>query len=338
MSAKVFSLVAPHQELPFLRVLCVLRGSFWGRASVIALAGITVAACGSAPKKTDDTPKTGPKYYSDDGPPTSVPDNLASLPDAVPIDEPFHKFANRPYVVFGRSYVPAVNKDAYRERGIASWYGKKFHGQKTSSGEVYDMFAMTAAHKTLPIPSYAKVTNVRTGASVVVRINDRGPFHGDRIIDLSYAAASRIGVASAGSGLVDVERVFAGQVVVASAQPAAAAPLTTPLAPTPAITAIATTAIATAPVTAPAIETPVVSVDAGSLFLQLGAFSSAENAELFRSRMQGELNWNREPIDIAQRDGLHRVRLGPYRNRDEALAIAEKVRATLGYSPALTNR
>ena len=282
-----------------------------------------MAACGSAPKKTDDAPKTSPKYYSDDGPPSSVPDNLASIPDATPIDEPFHKFANRPYVVFGRSYVPAVNKDAYRERGIASWYGKKFHGQKTSSGEIYDMFAMTAAHKTLPIPSYAKVTNVRTGASVVVRINDRGPFHGDRIIDLSYAAASRIGVASAGSGLVDVERVFAGQVVVASAQPAAAAPLTTPLAPTPTITAI---------------DTPVVSVDAGSLFLQLGAFSSAENAELFRSRMQGELNWNREPIDVAQRDGLHRVRLGPYRNRDEAAAIADKVRASLGYAPLMIPR
>jgi len=315
---------------PGLRVL---------RGSILMAVAITLAACGSAPKKAEDTPKgPGPKYYSDDGPPTSVPDNLASLPDAVPIDEPFHKFANRPYVVFGRSYVPAVNKDAYRERGIASWYGKKFHGLKTSSGEIYDMFAMTAAHKTLPIPSYAKVTNVRTGASVVVRINDRGPFHGDRIIDLSYAAASRIGVASAGSGLVDVERVFAGQVAVASAPPAAAAPMTTPLAPTPTITAIATTTIASPPITTPTIETPVVSADAGSVYLQLGAFSAAENAELFRTRMQGELAWNREPIDIAQRDGLHRVRLGPYRNRDEALAIAEKVRSSLGYSPAFTNR
>ncbi|QJR13062.1 Endolytic peptidoglycan transglycosylase RlpA [Usitatibacter rugosus] len=296
------------------------------------MVALVLAACGSAPKKAEDAPKgTSPKYYSDDGPPTSVPDNLASIPDAVPIDEPFHRFANRPYVVFGRSYVPAVNKDAYRERGVASWYGKKFHGQKTSSGEVYDMFAMTAAHKTLPIPSYAKVTNVRTGASVVVRVNDRGPFHGDRIIDLSYAAASRIGIASAGSGLVEVERVFGGQAVVASASPVAtpvnSAPVATALAPTPPIMAIATT-----------IETPVVSSDAGSLYLQLGAFSAAENAELFRNRMQGELGWNLEPIDIAQRDGLHRVRLGPYRNRDEALAIAEKVRSTLGYSPALTNR
>jgi len=296
------------------------------RALVAVLMALGLAACGSAPKKAEEAPKGGsPKYYSDDGPPTSVPDNLASIPDAVPIDEPFHRFANRPYVVFGRSYVPAVNKDAYRERGVASWYGKKFHGQKTSSGEVYDMFAMTAAHKTLPIPSYAKVTNVRTGASVVVRVNDRGPFHGDRIIDLSYAAASRIGIASAGSGLVEVERVFGGQAVVASAVPVA-----TPVNSAPVATALATTA--------PVIETPVVSSDAGSLYLQLGAFSAAENAELFRTRMQGELGWNLEPIDIAQREGLHRVRLGPYRNRDEALAIAEKVRATLGYSPALTNR
>ena len=280
------------------------------RLALVAVA-LTLAACSSAPKKAEDAPKN-PKYYSDDGPPVSVPDNLASIPDAVPRDESFHRFANRPYVVFGRSYVPAVNKDAYRERGIASWYGKKFHGQKTSSGEIYDMFAMTAAHKTLPIPSYAKVTNVRTGASVVVRVNDRGPFHGDRVIDLSYAAASRIGIASAGSGLVDVERVFGEPVVMASVAPPVATPMV--------------------------IDTPVVSGDSGSLYLQLGAFSAAENAELFRTRMQGELAWNLEPIGIAQREGLHRVRLGPYRSREEALAIAEKVRTTLGYSPALTSR
>jgi rare lipoprotein A len=290
---------------------------------VSALAAIALSACESTPKKADETKK--PSYYSDDGPPDSVPDNLATLPDAVPRDEPFHRFANRPYTVFGRSYVPVLNKDAYRERGIASWYGKKFHGQKTSSGEIYDMFAMTAAHKTLPIPSYAKVTNVRNGKSVVVRINDRGPFHGDRIIDLSYAAAMRIGVASAGSGLVDVERVYEKDaLVLASANPPPALPslVTTPLAPPPAV-----------------VETPVVvAQDTGGIFLQLGAFSGADNAELFRTRMQGELSWNNEPLKVAQRDGLYRVRLGPYRNRDEALAIAEKVRTTLGFAPAITNR
>ena len=145
--------------------------STWG-LTFMALATVLLTACGSAPKKTE-----GGKYYLDDGPPASVPDNLSSVPDAVPKEEPFHKFANRPYTVMGRTYVPIVNKERTVQRGIASWYGKKFHGQRTSSGEIYDMFAMTAAHPTFPIPSYARVTNVKNGRSVIVRINDRGPFH-----------------------------------------------------------------------------------------------------------------------------------------------------------------
>ena len=282
---------------------------------LVAFSVLALAACTSTPPKKADEPRK-PSYYSDDGPPESVPADLASVPDAVPREEPFHRYANRPYTVFGRSYAPVVNKDPAKERGLASWYGKKFHGQKTSSGEIYDMFAMTAAHKTLPIPSYAKVTNVRNGKSVVVRVNDRGPFHGDRIIDLSFAAADRIGIASAGSGLVDVERVFETPVALAarSATPTALAPQVQPA----------------------VIDTPVVAPDSGLLWLQLGAFSGAENAEIFRARMARELAWNLEPLSIAQRDGLHRVRLGPYRNREEALAIADKVRESLGYSPALS--
>ena len=128
-------------------------------------------------------------------PPLAVPQDLASVPDAVPRLEPLHRFANRPYTVLGRDYVPATALRPYRERGTASWYGRKFHGQKTSTGEVYDMFAMTAAHPTLPLPSYARVTSVANGSSVVVRVNDRGPFLHGRIIDLSYAAAIRLGIA-----------------------------------------------------------------------------------------------------------------------------------------------
>lgn len=286
------------------------------RAFLPALAALALAACGTAPTKRPADEPRKPSYYSDDGPPDSVPVDLASVPDAVPRDEPFHRFANRPYTVFGRSYAPVVNREPMRERGMASWYGKKFHGQKTSSGEIYDMFAMTAAHKTLPLPSYAKVTNVRNGKSVVVRVNDRGPFHGDRIIDLSYAAAERIGIAQAGSGLVEVERVFEAPVATA----ARGAPV----------------GDAAAPARSALVETPLVAADSGSLWLQLGAFSGADGAEAFRARVARELAWNREPLTIAQRDGLHRVRLGPYRNREEALAIADKVRETLGYAPALS--
>ena len=167
-------------------------------AALLALA--LVAACGSAPKKGG--------YYKDDGPGANPPASLASIPDARPRVEPLHRFANRPYEVFGRKYVPLSSVQPFRQRGIASWYGKRFHGQKTASGEIYDMYAMTAAHPILPIPSYARVTSLRTGAQVVVRINDRGPFHSGRVIDLSYAAAYRLGLLGSGSGEVEIESVI----------------------------------------------------------------------------------------------------------------------------------
>jgi rare lipoprotein A len=270
-----------------------------------------LAACGTAPKKVE---QPSGKYYLDDGPPGAVPDHIGQIPDAVPRDEPFHRFANRPYTVFGQTYVPVVNKDSTKQRGLASWYGKKFHGQKTSSGEVYDMFAMTAAHKTFPIPSYARVTNVKNGLSVVVRINDRGPFHSGRIIDLSYAAAARIGIVNAGSALVEVERVF-------EASGAAARPALAQVQPIPV-----------------AIETPVVSQESAGLWIQLGAFSSADGAESFREHVTRELEWILEPVQISSREGMHRVRLGPYRNREEAAAIAEKVSRSLGFSVTPSTR
>ena len=175
-----------------------------------------VAACGTSPPKPDTaTPSAPPppstpstRYYKDDGPGDAPPANLDQIPDATPRLEPLHRFANRPYTVLGRDYVPATALRPYKERGVASWYGRKFHGQKTSIGEIYDMYAMTAAHPTLPLPSYARVTNVATGKSVVVRVNDRGPFLHGRIIDLSYAAAHRVGIAQQGSGEVEVEAII----------------------------------------------------------------------------------------------------------------------------------
>ncbi len=300
------------------------------RAPVLALVALAVAACGTAPK----APPSRPAYYADDGPPESVPVDIAAIPDAVPRDEPYHRYANRPYTVFGRSYAPVVNDDPMRERGLASWYGRKFHGQKTSSGEVYDMFAMTAAHKTLPIPSYAKVTSVANGRSVVVRVNDRGPFHDGRVIDLSYAAAAKLGIANPGSGLVDVERVFARdatRLAAASAAPATPAP--------PATAATVVTPLASAALPTPQaaeIATPLLAPGPSGLYLQLGAFSSPENAEAFRDRMARELTWLNEPIQVAGAAGLHRVRLGPYKTREEAQAIADKIRVTLDFAPVIT--
>ena len=279
------------------------RGARGEKALVACVLTLVVAACGTT-KKPDG------KYYSDDGPPEVVPANLDKVPDATPRDEPFHRFANRPYTVFGQSYVPVVNKQPGKERGMASWYGRKFHGQKTASGETYDMFAMTAAHKTLPIPSYVRVTHLKNGRSVVVRVNDRGPFHSGRIIDLSYAAAERLGIVAAGSAFVEVERLIPGSTAAAPAQ-----------SPQPAV-----------------IEVATVSQDSAGLWLQLGVFSSGEAAESFRAKVAKDLPWILEPVSISAKDGMHRVRLGPYRNREEAAAIGEKVRTSLGFAPVMVPR
>ena len=147
---------------------------------------------------------------STDGPGADPPPNLERVPDAVPRSESLHRYANRPYTVFGQQYVPTPGVRTYRERGMASWYGKKFHGQPTSSGERYDMYAMTGAHPTLPIPSYVRVTNLRNGRIVVVRINDRGPFSNKRLIDLSYTAAYKLGYIASGTAEVEVELIVAG--------------------------------------------------------------------------------------------------------------------------------
>ena len=147
-------------------------------------------------------------YYLDDGPGAGAPANIDAIPDAVPKVEPLQRGTMRPYVVMGRSYTPMTELTPYKARGVASWYGRRYHGKKTSSGEFYDMYAMTAAHTELPIPSYVRVTNVDNGKSVVVRVNDRGPFVDSRLIDLSYTAAHKLGIIGGGSGMVEVESII----------------------------------------------------------------------------------------------------------------------------------
>ncbi len=302
------------------------------RAALLALVALGLAACGTAPK----APPKKPAYYSDDGPPEKVPEDIALIPDAVPRDEPYHRWANRPYTVFGRTYAPVVNDEPMKERGLASWYGRKFHGQKTSSGEVYDMFAMTAAHKTLPIPSYARVTSLRSGQSVVVRVNDRGPFHDGRVIDLSYAAAARLGIAGPGSGPVEVERVFARDAARLATAAAAPRPASAPPPPPPGPVATPLAATDLPQPRAAEVTTPMLAAEAAGLYLQLGAFSSADYAESFRDHIARQLPWLLEPIQVAASGSLHRVRLGPYRTREEAQAIADKVRSSLDIAPLIT--
>ena len=268
---------------------------------------------GSAPAPT---PKPG--YYKDDGPGESPPTNLDSIPDAQPRLEALNRFANRPYTVFGREYVPATSLRPYKERGVASWYGRKFHGEKTSIGEAYDMYAMSAAHPTLPLPSYARVTNVATGKSVVVRVNDRGPFLHDRVIDLSYAAAYRIGIAQKGSGPVEVEAIIPGETVVATAAPLPPVE-SAPVAPPP----------AGQPATEAGTPVPVAPAD-GGFGVQLGAFSNYANAQNFVLHLANQLAPLGVEAKVRQVGGLFRVFVGPYPTRDEARLTADRLRDALG--------
>jgi len=229
-----------------------------------------------------------------------------------------HKAANRPYVVLGQTYMPDTRLKPYKEAGVASWYGRRYHGQKTSVGEVYDMYGMTAAHPTLAIPSYARVTNLKNGKSVVVRINDRGPFHSDRLIDLSYTAAYKLGVLAGGSIPVLVESI----------DPANYSAAPDPLETLPAVAPVAEKAV-------PA-ETP--SVAAGGHYVQLGAFSVQENAEQFRGRLKIELAQLADKLQIHPADGLFRVRAGPYPSQTEAGQAAADIRNLLNIKAVLTTR
>lgn len=265
--------------------------------------------------------KRGGGYYKDDGPGENPPDNLDEIPDAVPRHETPHRFANRPYSVLGRDYAPMNTGSSYRARGIASWYGRRFHGQKTSNGEIYDMYAMTAAHPTLPIPSYARVSNPATGKSVVVRINDRGPFHAGRIIDLSYTAAWKLGYVGNGSAVVEVESVLPGQETVSAG--------TSSVEDDP----IARIALAEqAPTPVPEIR------DARGVYLQLGAFGNADNAELLRGRLAREIGSLGEKLVVRSINGLHRVQLGPWTDHEEARRIVAQLAELLDFKPVLVPR
>lgn len=171
---------------------------------VLAGAGIALTGCSSSPL---NSPKSG-KYYLNDGPLKGISQaTLDAIPEPTPRREPLSKSAKKPYVALGRRYVPMTALAPYRVRGTASWYGTRYHGSKTATGELYDMLKMTAAHPTLPLPSYARVTNLENNRSVVVRVNDRGPFLEGRVIDLSFAAAARLGYLNKGSASVEVELI-----------------------------------------------------------------------------------------------------------------------------------
>ena len=257
-------------------------------------------------------PAEGPKkggYYLDDGPGDNPPADIDAIPDAVPRFEPPLARASRPYTALGQSYTPMTGYQPYKASGIASWYGRRYHGQKTSSGEVYDMYGMTAAHTLLPLPSYVRVTNPENGRAVVVRVNDRGPFHQDRLIDLSYAAAHKLGIVGKGSGLVEVEAIDTSRAEsVAVAQPALS--LDPSLEQKPAAT--------------------------GGAFVQVGAFKQKDNADQLRDKIAQSGLVQEGRVESWYNDGIHRVRLGPFENREAAERAAAQLKQSLGLNAIVT--
>ncbi|SDG72619.1 MULTISPECIES: septal ring lytic transglycosylase RlpA family protein [unclassified Duganella] len=318
-------------------------------------------------------------YYQDDGPGDAPPANLADTPDADVRNDPLLPRSNRPYTVFGKTYTPITNEEPFTQIGVGSWYGKKFHGQRTSSGELYDMYKMTAAHPTLPIPSYARLSNMVSGATVIVRINDRGPFHANRAIDVSYTAALKLGLLGKGSHELKIERILPEEIErilatreglsgstrprltpeskdrLPSSTPGASTPpptptvtakmIETPLVLTPAAPAGATTVQASVPPKdiealmladrSPAdYAAPATPGLAGGFYLQLGAYSRAENAEAMRSKLGGKFNL----MEVVQGGAVFRLFGGPFATRQEAQQAAQGLPSTLGLKPIIVQR
>ncbi len=274
------------------------------RAALMVIAGLTLAACGTAPTRPA-APQPGPKpSVPERSTPPPPPADIASIPDAVPRVEPRSNRGNPvSYEVFGKRYFLLPTADGYKERGVASWYGPDFHSRPTSSGEPYDMYAMTAAHKTLPIPVFARVTNLSNGRSVVVRINDRGPFVGNRIIDLSYTAAHKLDMTRAGTAFVEVEVITPGSLPEVSRDLGAQ----------------------TAP---PLLAAP------PRLYLQAGAFGVATNAQQVATRLRDAGIANVAVREPQGSQNLFRVRVGPIADV-AAFDLLEAQLARLGFDALL---
>ncbi|MBK7617174.1 MAG: septal ring lytic transglycosylase RlpA family protein [Vitreoscilla sp.] len=353
-----------------------------GPLLAVLLLAIALAACTSAPKRpaaAAGPPRTEAVVATPgkDGPPLDRSVDPLQVPDAEPRIEPIRLGGpNKPYEVAGQTYVPAAGDVPVVERGLASWYGRLFHGRRTASGEVYNMNAMTAAHRTMPIPSYARVRNPASGREVIVRVNDRGPFVAGRVIDLSYAAAVRLGVQN-GVAAVEIERITHEQIraglpgrtsdtalVAAPATKSAAAPLAAlevPAAmPAPMPTAVTTPVslpmaeatvaeLPAAPASAiplPTAQPPIMmgeraralTAAAAGYWLQLGAFAKGEGAYGFQKRVAAELDWLSPLLTVFAEGGMHRLQAGPYPSREQAREAAERVRTALQLVPVVVER
>lgn len=281
--------------------------------SALLLAGCATERGGPRVEPGAAEPTAGGERYamSSDAYPDEPPD-VSRVPDAVPRVEPRSRGGNRPsYQVWGKTYHVLDDASGYRRDGTASWYGKKFHGYATSNGEIYDMYKMSAAHRSLPLPSYARVTNRDNGRSVILRVNDRGPFHSEREIDLSYAAAARLGILDAGTGRVRVEAIDARR-WLAENQPGS---------PPPAAAASSVSPAAAGEARRPAAVAT--SSGDGSVYLQVAALGSAASADALEARLASTLD---HPVRIDSAAGLYRVQVGPVDGPSEVASLRSQLR------------
>ena len=319
--------------MPKRRAAAELVAALVPALAAALVAALVLAGCAGGGPRRDEARSTAPTRpaaaTTADGPGTDIPPDLAARPDAEPRIEAVRPGgANKPYQVLGRDYVPLTGDAAFRERGLASWYGRKFHGRRTASGEVYDMYAMTVAHPTLPIPSYARIVNPANGRAVVVRVNDRGPFHAGRIVDLSYAAALKLDLLR-GVAPVELERLTFADIRAGAWRRDDAA------ATEPAVAFVAATpadAVADAP------PKPAPTRAGRGFWVQLGAFRERNGAETFLRRVAADVDALAPLLATFGEAALFRVQAGPYPNRDEADAAARRIREALGLVPMIVER
>jgi peptidoglycan lytic transglycosylase len=334
-----------------MRLALPIRIVQLGAAAAVA---VVLCGCASGPRsRTAAAADSRAISRQSDGPGADIPADLASRPDAEPRIEPIRPGgANKPYQVLGREYVPLARDVPFSERGLASWYGRKFQGRMTSSGEPYDMYAMTAAHPTLPIPSYARIRNPANGREVVVRVNDRGPFVSGRIVDLSYAAALKLDLLR-GVAPVELERITFDDIRTGAwrgGAPIVAGAATLPSVVVPQDSVVL---VAAAPPPAPPTAAPLVASSeavpatpraiaeaARGFWIQLGAFRERDGAERFRRRVaaDSESSWLEPLLAIFGDAPLYRVQAGPYPSRGEADDAAQRARAALGLVPVVIER
>lgn len=357
LSAALTRLVARHRTpLMLMAVLALVAG-----CASTPPSGSTHASS-ATPRPID----AGARQPGKDGAPSDAPPNLASLPDPEPQVEPIKPGGpNKPYVVLGQSYEPVAADVSWKERGVASWYGTKFHGRRTASGEMFSMYGLTAAHRTLPIPSYARVRNVRNGKETIVRINDRGPFHSSRVMDLSYAAAVKLGIAALGSAEVEIERLTFDQIRTGAWRRSPADGDGVQLA------AVAQAGITSTPVPADGADDPIMSMvprvapsssgesaspvsratpavkesqaraytpDAKGFWVQLAALGKRDGVDRLQQKVASDLGSLLPLLAVFHEAPYFKLQVGPYGSRDEAVAAAQQAKDALQLTPLVVER